>query len=140
MLAWSHPFNLKKLKLLTAEISNRCTKILVKWQLIKMDCDRKQLFLKTFFLCSLLCLITENSFFSIVQYFSIFFSSMNTVFILEEHLQPWINYIKCIWQIFYLRHIVISKEHLQSDIWIVPSLFQDATCGDLVFSSVLCFF
>ena len=25
---------------------------------------------------------------------------MDTIFILEEHLQPWINYIQCIWQIF----------------------------------------
>ena len=41
---------------------------------------------------------------------------------------------------FYLRHIVISKEHLQPYIWIVPSLFQEATCSDLVFSRVLCFF
>ena len=32
---------------------------------------------------------------------------------------------------FYLRCVAISKEHLQSYIWMVPSLFQDATCSDL---------
>ena len=31
-------------------------------------------------------------------------------------------------------------EHLQPYIWVVPSLFQEATCTDLVFSRVLCFF
>ena len=37
----SHPINLKTLKLLTTEITNRYTKILVKLQLIKKDCDPK---------------------------------------------------------------------------------------------------
>ena len=32
---------------------------------------------------------------------------------------------------FYLRCVAISKEHLQSYIWMIPSLFQDATCSDL---------
>ena len=27
-------------------------------------------------------------------------SSMDAVFILEEHLHPWILYIQCIWQVF----------------------------------------
>ena len=40
----------------------------------------------------------------------------------------------------YLRRIFISKEHLQPYIWVVPSFFQEATCSDLVFSTVLCFF
>ena len=39
----------------------------------------------------------------------------------------------------YLRWIDISKEHLQSYIWVVPSLFWKATCNDLIFSNVLCF-
>ena len=43
MFAWSHPINLKTLKLLTAAIINKCTKILVKGQLIKKDCDSKYL-------------------------------------------------------------------------------------------------
>ena len=41
VFAGSHPINLKTLKLLTAEIINRCTRILVKWQLIKKECDPK---------------------------------------------------------------------------------------------------
>ena len=40
-IAGSHPINLETLKLLTTEIINRCTKILVKWQLMKKDCDPK---------------------------------------------------------------------------------------------------
>ena len=40
---------------------------------------------------------------------------------------------------FLLRHIVISKVHLQPYIWVVLSLFQKATCSDLVFSRVLYF-
>ena len=67
-------------------------------------------------------------------------SLMNNVFNLEEHLQPWIVYIQYIWQIFLFKDIVISKEHLQPYIWMVPSLFQKATCSDLRFSRVLCFF
>ena len=34
----------------------------------------------------------------------------------------------------------ISKEHLQPYTWVVPLLFQEATCSDLIFSRVLCFF
>ena len=41
---------------------------------------------------------------------------------------------------FYLWFIVISKEHLQSFIWVVPLLFQEVICSDLVFSRVLSFF
>ena len=37
----AHPINLNTLKLLTAAIINKCTKILVKWQLIKKDSDPK---------------------------------------------------------------------------------------------------
>ena len=37
---------------------------------------------------------------------------------------------------FHLRPIVIWKGHLQPYIWVVPSLFQEATSSDLVFSSV----
>ena len=45
----SHPIKLKTLKLLTAATINRCTKIFVKWQLIKKDSDPKYLFLKNMF-------------------------------------------------------------------------------------------
>ena len=41
---------------------------------------------------------------------------------------------------FYLRCIVISKKHLQPYIWVVPSLFQETICSDLVFLRVLPFF
>ena len=34
------------------------------------------------------------------------------------------------WQVF-LRFVAISKKHLQTYIWMVPSLFQDATYSDL---------
>ena len=64
LLAWmcarSHSINLQTLKLLTGASTNRCTKILVKWELIKRGCEPKQSFLKSFFPCSLLCLIVFN--------------------------------------------------------------------------------
>ena len=49
VFAGSHPINLKTLKLLTAATINRCTRILMKWQLIEKDSYPKQLFLKKFF-------------------------------------------------------------------------------------------
>ena len=64
---------------------------------------------------------------------------MDTVF-LKEQLQPGVTHIQCMWQIFYLNRIAISKEHLQPYIWVVLSLFQENTCSDLVFSRILCFF
>ena len=41
---------------------------------------------------------------------------------------------------FYLICIVISKEHLQRYIWVVPLLFQETTCSDQVLPRVLRFF
>ena len=41
---------------------------------------------------------------------------------------------------FYPRHIVISEDHLQSCIWMVPPIIKEATCSVVVFSRVLCFF
>ena len=32
------------------------------------------------------------------------------------------------------------EEHLLPYFWVVPSLFQEATCSDLIFSKVLCYF
>ena len=39
-------------------------------------------------------------------------SLMDTVFILEQHLQPWIVYIKCIWQIFLFKAYCSFKVEL----------------------------
>ena len=60
---------------------------------------------KKHFFVSLMCLIAGNSFFQsiVFLYFTKIVTAihflMDTVFIIEEHLQPWINYIQCIWQI-----------------------------------------
>ena len=51
------------------------------------------------------------------------YSLMDTAFILEEHLEPWIALYNVFDRYFYLRRIVTSKEHLQLYIWEVPSLF-----------------
>ena len=67
-------------------------------------------------------------------------SLTDSVFISEQHLQQ----LLCIYNVFdryfCLRCIVTSKEHLQPHVWVVPPLFQEATCKDLVFSRVLSFF
>ena len=61
---------------------------------------------KIFFLCILLCLNAGNSFFqsTVFLYFTevvvVIHAVMDTVFILEKHLQSWIVYIQCTWQIF----------------------------------------
>ena len=84
-----------------------CTKALVKWQLIKKGLWSEVVVpKKNIFFCSLLCLIVGNSFFqsTVFCYFTkvdlAIHHSMDAVFILEEHLHPWIMYIQCIWQIF----------------------------------------
>ena len=41
---------------------------------------------------------------------------------------------------FYPRHIVISEDHLQSCIWMVPPIIKEATCSVVIFSRALCFF
>ena len=66
--------------------------------------------------------------------------STDTVFIYEQHLQPWLCIYIIFDRYFYLSRIVASKEHMQPYIWVVPPLFQEATCRDLVFSRVLSFF
>ena len=63
-----------------------------------------------------------------------------TVFISEQHLQPSLCIYNVFDRYFYLRRIVTSKEHLQPYIWVVPPLFQEAICRDLVFSRVPSFF
>ena len=67
-------------------------------------------------------------------------SLKDSVFIWEEHLQPWIVYMQCFDRHFYLRRIATSKEHMQPCIWMVQPLAQEVTFMDLVFSRVQSFF
>ena len=67
-------------------------------------------------------------------------SLIDTVFTSEQHLQPWLCIYNVFDRYFYLTRIVTSKENMQPYIWVVPPLFQEATCRDLVFSRVLSFF
>ena len=65
-------------------------------------------------------------------------SSMNTLF-----LRRALATITCIYKMnltVFLRRIFISKKHLQPYFWGAPSFFQEASCSDLAFSTVLCFF
>ena len=64
----------------------------------------------------------------------------DTLFISEQHLQPWLCIYNVFDRYFYLRRIVTSKDHMQPYIWVITPLFQEATCRDLVFSRVLSFF
>ena len=90
---------------------------------------------KNIFFYSFMCLIAGNSFFqsTVFPYFTkvvtAIHSLMDTVFIIEERLQPWINYIQRIWQIllfkayYYFKRVlaaiylngtvIISGGHLQ---------------------------
>ena len=68
------------------------------------------------------------------------YSLTDTAFISEQRLQPWLFIYNIFDRYFYLSRIVTSKEHMQPYIWVVPPLFQEATCRDLVFSRVLSFF
>ena len=67
-------------------------------------------------------------------------SLTDAVFSSEQHLQTWLCIYNVFDRYFYLRGIAISKEHMQSYIGVVPPLFGEATCRDLVFSRVLSFF
>ena len=109
----------------------------------KKDCNPKYLYLKTFFICSLLCLIAGSSFFQSAVFLNFtkvvvdIRSSVNTVFVLEEQFQPWIAFIRYIWQILLFKTYcnfwrTLAVTHLSST--------HEATCNDLVFSRVLCFF
>ena len=94
---------------------------------------------KTFFPCRFFCLIAGNSFFQssvflyLTEVVAAIHSSMDTVFS-EDHLQPWIAYVQCIWQIFPFKDIVNSKEHLQPYIWMVLSV--SISGGHLQWSSI----
>ena len=100
---------------------------------------------KTFFPCRLLCLIVGNSFFR-VQYFLFHESSCGHPFfkgygILQKGIcTNELRIYNVFEKYFYLSCVIVSKEHLQSCIWVAPSLFQEATCSDLVFWRALCFF
>ena len=92
----------------------------------------------------LLCLFARKSFFqSTVFLYSISFGHpfLNGYGVSQKstcsHELPIYNVFD---RYFYLRCIVISKEHLQPYIWMVSSSFQEAFCNDLVFSRVLPFF
>ena len=67
-------------------------------------------------------------------------SLTDTAFISEQRLQPWLFIYNIFDRYFYLSRTVTSKEHMQPYIWVVPPLFQEATCRDLVFPRVLSFF
>ena len=97
---------------------------------------------KTFFPYRFLCLIAGNSFIQssvflyLTEVVAAIYSSMDTVFS-EDHLQPWIAYIQCIWQIFPFKGIVNSKEHLQPYIWVALSV--SISGGHLQWSSIFIF-
>ena len=67
-------------------------------------------------------------------------SLTDTAFISEQRLQPWLFIYNIFDRYFYLSRTVTSKEHMQPYIWVVPPLFQEAICRDLVFSRVPSFF
>ena len=65
---------------------------------------------------------------------------MDTVLISKQHLQPWIEYLQCIWQIFLFKAYCNFKWapaaiHVSGTV-----IIQDAMCINLVFSRVLSFF
>ena len=66
--------------------------------------------------------------------------SMDTVFISERTCSHELCIYNAFDRYFYLRRIATSKEDLQPYIWVVPSLFQEGTFSDLVFSRVPSFF
>ena len=109
--------------------------------------------LKCIFPCRLLCLIIFNVqclmfdnfflgtvFLCFTKLVAVITSLTDTVFISEQHLQAWLCIYNVFDRYFYLRRIVTSKENMQPYIWVVPPLFQEATCRDLVFPRVLSFF
>ena len=94
--------------------------------------------------------ILQNHFFLVVSHREHFFraqyyakvvavnhSSIDTLF-----LRRALATTNCIYKMnltVCLRRIFISKEHLQSYIWVAPSFFQEASCSNLVLSTVLYF-
>ena len=86
--------------------------------------------------------VNRREYFLRAQYFTkvvaVNHSSIDTLF-----LRRALATINCKYKMnltVYLRRIFISKELLQPYIWVAPSFFQEASCSDLVFSTVLCFF
>ena len=105
---------------------------------IKKRLWSKVVVLKAFFPRRLLCLIAGNSFFQNTCFFvslvASILSSIDMVFFRRALAD-----MNCLYAM-YLTDISISKEHVQSYIWVVPSLFHEAFCSDLVFLRVMCFF
>ena len=101
---------------------------------------------KIFFPCRLLFLMAGNSFFrNIVSL--LHESNYSHLFLNGEcNFRRIVAAVNCLYTMYlanisiYLRRIVISKEHLQPCISVVPSLFQQTNYSDLVFSVVLYFF
>ena len=67
-------------------------------------------------------------------------SLLNGYYISEQHLQPWIAYLQCIWQIFLFKAYCNFKGapaaiHVSGTV-----IIQDAMCINLAFSRVLSFF
>ena len=89
----------------------------------------------------------SNSFFQVIVflYFTILVAAihsfMGTVFVFQNSNCSHEFHIYNVFDgYFYLTVVVILKEHLQPYIWMVPSLFQEATCSDILFSRVLSLF
>ena len=104
----------------------------------------KEVVPKTFFSFRLLCLISGNSFFQSAVFLCFFSCGHRSLNGYGVFWKSTCSYELPIYNVFdryfHLRLIVISKEHLQPYIWVVPSLFQEVFPSDLVFSSLLCFF
>ena len=71
----------------------------------KRLCSKAVVLKNTFFPWALLCLVAGNSFFRVQCFFMLQtylrpFIRQWILYFLQEHLQPWIAYIQCIWQIF----------------------------------------
>ena len=106
----------------------------MKWQLKRKGCEPKQLFLKAFFPCGLLCLIAGNRFFRVQSFFVSLVAAIYSSTEKNSHELAIYNLFD---GYFYLRRIVISKEHFCHTFqW----YHQKAFSSDLVFSKVLCFF
>ena len=99
MFAWSQPMDLKTLKLLSVAIINRCTNKHFSEMATHMWSEVVTP-KKTFFLWRLLCLNQGTVFLYFMKVVVAIQSLMDTVFTLEEHLQPGIAYIQSVWQIF----------------------------------------
>ena len=83
-------------------------------------------------------------FFQMFLYFTKLVAAIHSLTVLHLFQNSTCSHELCIHSAFdrylYWRRIVTSKEQMQPYIWMVPPLFQEATCLNLVFSRVLSFF